>query len=80
MASLFEEWKSYRQRVIPPTAPDVQVVESKRAFYAGAFCLFSLMTRTVSVGDEVSGADMRFMQGIHEEFTEFYLRMEEGKE
>jgi len=80
MASLFEEWKSYRQRVIPPTAPDVQVVESKRAFYGGAFCLFNLMTRTVSVGDEVSGADMEFMESIDREFKEFYLRMEEGKE
>lgn len=80
MASMFEEWKSYRQRVIPPTASDVQVVESKRAFYGGAFSLFHLMTRTVSVGDEVSGADMRFMEGIDREFKDFYLRMEEGKE
>ena len=80
MASLFEEWKSYRQQVIPPTAPDVQVVESKRAFYAGANCLFRLLQRTVSVGDEVTGADMRAMESIDREFKEFYLRMEEGKE
>lgn len=80
MASVFEEWKSYRQQVIPPTAPNVQVIESKRAFYAGANSLFRLLQRTVSVGDEVSGADMRAMENIDREFKEFYLRMEEGKE
>lgn len=76
----FEEWKSYRQQVIPPTASDVQVTESKRAFYAGANSLFRLLQRTVSVGDEVSSADMRAMESIDREFKEFYLRIEEGKE
>ena len=80
MASLFEEWKSYRQRVIPPTAPDVQVIESKRAFYGGAFCLFNLLQRVASDGDEVTESDMIAMSKIDLEFKEFYSRMEEGKE
>jgi len=30
------EWDYYRQRVVPATASRTQVVETKRAFYAGA--------------------------------------------
>jgi hypothetical protein len=80
MASVFEEWKSYRQRVIPPTAPEVQVIESKRAFYGGAFSLFALLQRIASPGDEVTEADMNAMSNLDTEFKEFYRRMEAGKE
>jgi hypothetical protein len=54
--------------------------QSKRAFYGGANSLFRLLQRTVSLGDEVTGADMKALEGIYREFKEFYIRMEEGKE
>jgi hypothetical protein len=39
-AGRFEkQWRSYRARVVPADAPAVQVVECRRAFYAGAQAL-----------------------------------------
>jgi hypothetical protein len=80
MMSVFEEWKSYRQRVIPPTAPDIQVIESKRAFYAGGYSLFMLMQKAVSSGEEITKDDLRLMERLAREYKEFYERMQEGKE
>ena len=34
-----ELWESYETEVLPKDAPDVQRVECKRAFYAGAFAV-----------------------------------------
>lgn len=80
MASIFEDWKAYRQRVMPATCPDIQAVECKRAFYAGAFSLFTLLQRIVSDDAETTDADMDAMQKVDDEFKDFYKRMLEGKE
>jgi hypothetical protein len=38
---IFNQWKSYRQQVLPPTAGETQVIETRRAFYAGASAALS---------------------------------------
>jgi hypothetical protein len=47
IASAFE---SYRQVVMPKDAPDVQIEECRRAFYAGSYAL--LMNVAHNIGDE----------------------------
>jgi hypothetical protein len=34
--SVRKEWESYRRSVLPATAPEIQITECRRAFYAGA--------------------------------------------
>lgn len=36
-------WLSYREQVVPTSASAVQVQESRRAFYAGAAHIFSVL-------------------------------------
>lgn len=44
-----EQWEEYDRRVIPLNAPPTQRREMRRAFYAGAVALFSLVQ---ALGDE----------------------------
>ena len=44
-------WKSYRRHVIPDDAPDIQIIESRRAFIAGATTTFALVTEATSADD-----------------------------
>lgn len=76
MASVFQEWKSYRQRVIPATCSAVQDEESRRAFYAGAFAMFTLIT-TLNEGSE--DADVARLQGLRNEVMEFVAKVEGGQ-
>jgi len=36
-------WLEYRQRVIPKSAPPIQLVETRRAFYSGSAALLSIL-------------------------------------
>lgn len=46
-------WEDYRTTVIPPDASPVQVRETERAFYAGAFALLTAFHRTTSAEETV---------------------------
>jgi len=35
-----DAWKRYREQIIPATAGPVQVEETRRGFYAGAWAVF----------------------------------------
>jgi hypothetical protein len=48
--SIAQAFASYRQAVIPKEAPDLQVEECRRAFYAGSYAL--LMNVAYNIGDE----------------------------
>jgi hypothetical protein len=55
-----ESFATYRSAVIPPGAPESQVEECRRAFYAGSY--FLLMNVAHNIGDESTDED----QGIVE--------------
>jgi hypothetical protein len=42
---LARSWQSYRDQVIPPNAPEIQLLECRRAFYAGAAGFLASATR-----------------------------------
>lgn len=43
MNTVQSAWEDYRAKVIPPTAPPVQITETRRAFYAGFAAAFGMM-------------------------------------
>lgn len=52
-----DAWRTYQREVIPRNAPAVQHEECRRAFYAGAFALFSLvMDASADPKSEAEGA------------------------
>ncbi len=64
-------WNSYREQCIPSTAPHVQVVESRRAFYAGAGTLFSEILTNLSPGQEATEGDLKILDDIKAELEEY---------
>lgn len=57
-------WDFYRNEIIPKTAPKVQFVESKRAFYAGAFCM---LQAAVTAADLHEDEACKIMDAIDDE-------------
>jgi hypothetical protein len=72
------EWRSYLESVIPKDAPRVQVVESRRAFYAGAHSLLSLLARRLGPGAEPTQADLALMDQIKAELDAFNASVASG--
>ena len=66
-------WSAYA-KALPPNASSLQVTETKKAFYAGAYSILTAMVE--QVGDEEDGedatdADMNMMGGLFTEAEEF---------
>lgn len=61
-------WGEYGSTFLPPTAPVVQRVEMKKAFYMGASYLMQALTE-LGTGDPLE--DERLVAGITEEFDAF---------
>ena len=78
-AIIEDGWKEYEADIIPADAPEVQRVESRRAFYAGAFVLFQGMLNNVSHGPGHSDADDRLMEGLKDELEHFYAELKAGR-
>lgn len=39
------EWRDYRTKVLPPNCSRIQLQETRRAFYAGAIAMLSIMQK-----------------------------------
>ncbi len=48
MNELYERWRTYTTQVIPNDAPEVQRIECRRAYYAGAQAIADMMERLES--------------------------------
>lgn len=72
------EWTTYRNKVIPKAAGSTQLTESRRAFYAGAWALYTLMMKHLEAGTEETVNDLVFMEGLAREMEEFKDRVIQG--
>jgi hypothetical protein len=76
---LKEQWMSYRNEVMPTTAPRVQVTECRRAFYSGALAFLHItMGHFESGADETTPGDISLMEGLDEELHEFAEQIRNG--
>lgn len=76
---LAEEWRSYQEQVIPPAAPSVQITESRRAFYAGARSILSILLERLSPGTEPTQEDLAWMDKIEAELDQFQRDVQAGQ-
>ena len=64
-------WESYRA-IVPVEASHAQVLETKRAFFAGALAMWNAaMGNLFEEGDEPTDQDMRRMGEIQDELEAF---------
>jgi hypothetical protein len=69
-------WKTYEILAVPAGAPEIQRVESRRAFFAGAQHLFGSMLVSIDPDGEATAADEHRMAQIDAELTDFLDELE----
>ena len=69
---LRKAWEAYMYHVVPDDAEREQIVETRRAFYAGAQACFGIFTRRVAEED-IPETDEELQAGIEAELREFLL-------
>lgn len=79
MKALEAEWEDYRRKVIPLHAGEVQVAESRRAFFAGAASVYNLITERLEPGQEATDNDLKFLDDLNTELREFAKAVRSGK-
>jgi hypothetical protein len=64
-------WLSYKKKVVPEDAPEIQIQETELAFYAGAYSLFSTLPFMFDAGEDATDKDMIIMNEIQKELETF---------
>jgi len=76
---LESQWQEYRSKVISKRAPEVQVTESKRAFFAGAWAFYAVLMNNVGPEPQETREDLSLMEGLHTEMVAFAEACKAGK-
>ena len=72
-------WAGYMLNVLPPDAPGVQLVESKRAFYAGARSMFAaIVEASDAIPDNPTDADLDPLHAMSDELDRFNEAVRRG--
>lgn len=80
MQNLIERsWENYMRKVLPAGASTVQRWESRRAYYAGASTLFSILVSGMGPGDEPQPEDLELMRSIKSELDNFAAAVKDGR-
>lgn len=70
-------WLAFRKLVLPANAPDVQIAEMHKAFFAGAQHLFGSIMTLLEEGTDPTANDLKRMDLIHRELHDFYQLMKQ---
>lgn len=63
-------WKRYRDQVIPANAPEVQIQETQRGFYAGALIVWNALL-SLDRDDEATPADIAKLDQLKAELDRY---------
>jgi hypothetical protein len=64
-------WQSLRLMVVPASAPEMQLIEMRKAFFAGAQHLFASIMSVMDDSREPTENDLRRVEQIHMELEGF---------
>lgn len=68
-------WQELRELTLSHNAPEIQVKEMRKSFFAGAQHLFASIMTILDPEAEPTDDDMRRMQSIHEELDGFAVEL-----
>ena len=68
----------YRERVLPQDISNTQLIETRRAFYAGAWALLTELSVMFDAGSEPTESDHAKMVSIEAELKRFNDRVKVG--
>ncbi len=64
-------WQSYCSMVMPADAGEIQIKETRQAFFAGVAILFQTMMVSLDPGEEPTDRDMQRLSDLQDELDEF---------
>lgn len=76
MNDIEQKWKDYRFAVVPLDAPEVQTIESKRAYYAGAAAVIKMALHFTG---QTQAEAQRNMQKLRQECERFQAEVVAGR-
>lgn len=79
LTTIASAWDDYRARVLPRMCSAVQVVETRRAFYAGASALMQNLVRGLEGGTEPTEKDLATVDALGEEIQAFARAIQDGE-
>lgn len=73
-----QEWQDFRQRILVPIdAGHTQTIECRRAFFAGAICLFYMLSdKAEQLPEEIA---MKYFDSIQAEIKQYAKDLAQGK-
>lgn len=77
--SLAQEWDQFARTILPKGAPEVQRVETRRAFYAGAGAMFGLLTGGLDADHEPTDLDVAYVESLSVEIQAFAAALARGE-
>lgn len=72
-------WNQFSKRILPDSASDMERLQMRRSFYAGASLLFSIVTEKTNDPNISSTDGARFMGELANEITSFADQISNGK-
>ncbi len=80
MKLIADAWREFELNVLTPiNAPEVQRTECRRAFYAGAGGLLTGLVRMLDPEERPTAEDLKKMDAIQAELTQFQDDLREGR-
>jgi hypothetical protein len=73
-----EQWNDFSKKVLSPECSDVQRIEMRRAFFAGAVALWSIFFKGLSEGEDVQPEDLKKMSDLQAEFDHYAEQLRKG--
>ena len=70
-------WVGYQLGVLPENASDIQIAETRQAFFCGAQHLFSSIMSFLEEGVEPTANDLDRMSKINDELQEFIRNLKQ---
>jgi hypothetical protein len=75
-----QRWRQYSSKILDPIqANQIQRQETRRAFYAGASALMTIILENMSSGDEVQESDLTMMDSLKAELDNFVAAVSSGR-
>lgn len=77
--NLGDQWDDYAREILPQGAGVAQKVETRRAFYAGAAAMFSLLSNGFDADSEPTDLDLDYVTALSREIAQFGEDIARGK-
>lgn len=78
MNTIQQQWDFFNALVVPANAPDIQRIEMRRAFYAGAEAMMRIQWN-IGGADVSEDAGVQILEGCRDELEGFAKQVTEGK-